>query len=231
MSTEQVYETYDTKVMEFLPEWLDSFGMISGAYEWAEQNMKPGDRVIGARPLQYMGLLNLYKFDIRRHSVRGITAEFETPARCDTVIRVNGREMVVVERGSKEIIERYQLFHAENGELVWRPWYRRAPEFVLEADLPAATLASFLQQCNRAVQELSKRIGRSWIADIRLNLQMPNPISPTPTELLPLLGELKIMADEAERGKIRETYVKIMEHSIQTLRAAGVAKPLSGRSS
>lgn len=187
--------TFRTTVMDFQSEWTDSFGLVSGAYEWAIRHLKPGERVIGTRQLQYSNKLDLYKFELRNNPEKGITVECEIPSRCHTVIRINQKQMIVQETGSGEIVEKYYRFMVK-GVPTWRLWHRRTYEYHIERDAPATNYNIFLLQCNQIIRELAKHCRRDWLFDLRRAMQLADLRGDTPSALYPFLEELKTVVED-----------------------------------
>ena len=230
---------FRTTVIEFKPEWMDSFGLVSGAYTWAQQHLQPGERVIGTRELQFAGRLDLYKFEIRNSHDKGITVECEIPARCRTSIRINHRQMLVQELDSGEIVEKYYRF-IFRGSQVWRLWHRRVYEYQIERDAPAVNYNIFLLQCNQVVRELAKHCNRDWLLDVRRAVILSDMRANTPASLETFLDTLKHevdklleeLLDNQSDGTViklsmRESYEQLLQWSINylTQRGGGQLRP------
>lgn len=187
-------ERFSTQVHYFDERWVDSDGLLTGAWEWAEKNLAPGQRVIGHRALSFNGELDIYKFDFRHSRDYGINLECEIPARCRTVIRANRRQMIIVETESGTLVSKHLRFIDANGDLVWRPWMRRVYDYHIEDQFPGQNLMIFLLQCNKVVRDIAKFINKDWLTDIRdaVNLSVN---SDTPRTLTPYLKELQAEVD------------------------------------
>lgn len=188
-------ERFNTQVQPFDDKWVDSEGMLSGAWEWAEQNLASGQRVIGHRTLSYNGELGIYKFDFRHSRDYGINLECEIPARCKTVIRANRRQMAIIELESGTLVAKYLRFIGEDGKVVWRAWMRRVYDYHIEDVLPGQNLMIFMLQCNKVVRDIAKFIGRDWLTELRENVNV-SVNSDTPSSMMPFLSELQKDVDD-----------------------------------
>lgn len=184
-------ENFVTTLSEFDKAWIDQFGLVSGAYDWAIKELPPGHRVIGTRVLPFAGKLGIYKFDIRHHPEKGVTVECEIPARCQTVIRINSTMMIVQETESGEIVQKYLRF-MDHGTPRWRLWHQRVYQYHIETTLPAVNFNIFLLQCNEVVRPLSKEISRDWFYDMKKQVMFTDMRANTPSAVIPLL---KLLSD------------------------------------
>lgn len=229
-------ENLQTSVIEFNKDWIDEFGLISKAYSWAQRELPRGHRVIGTRVLPFGGKQDIYKFDIRHTTEKGITIECEMPARCRTVIRINARQMIVQESESGEIVQKYQLF-MKDGVPVWRLWHQRVYEYHLELELPAVNYNIFLLQCNQIVRDISKHLNRDWLFDMKKRVIFNDLRGNTPPSIVPLMESLRHDVTEyfanpartmAQHGSGRlndpgyqEAYSAILDASVSMIVQAG----------
>lgn len=243
-------ENFNTRVVEFDRDWIDKYGLVSLAYDWAVQHLEPGTRLIGTRLLTFANRLDIYRFDIRNHPEKGVTVECETPARCATVIRVNERHMIVQHVLTNEIVQKYVPCIDEQGNRVWRLWHAQRQEYHIETELPAVNFNVFLLQCNQAVLRLSRDAGgRDWFGDVKRRVHLSNMRENTPKAVQPLLKtltadveafyndhtaptkvQLGVSGSEQNGALFREYYLtryqRLLKESIEFIIAAGAGQPL-----
>lgn len=232
-------ENFITTVTEYDKAWTDKFGLVSGAYDWALKELKPGHRVIGSRVLPYNNQLGVYNFDIRHHAEKGVTVECDYPWRCPAVMRVNSRQMIIQELGSMEIVEKYIPCRDETGKMVWKLWHRRVYEYHLETKCPAINYNLFLLQCNEVVSQLAREANRrDWFNDMKHRVMFSDMRNDTPEVVKPLLATLaeearSILAQAhalgpgtpAAKSRALAGYTALLEYSTKFVLGVGGGTP------